>query len=42
VAGCTRNDAWIAAACLTEGLPLATLNTKDYVDFVEHHGLALV
>ncbi|MDG4820986.1 type II toxin-antitoxin system VapC family toxin [Asanoa sp. WMMD1127] len=36
------NDAWIAASCLTEGLPLATLNTKDYADFAEHHGLALV
>ncbi|GIF66016.1 hypothetical protein Ais01nite_40510 [Asanoa ishikariensis] len=36
------NDAWIAASCLTEGLPLATYNVKDYADFVEHHGLMLV
>lgn len=36
------NDMWIAACCLTEGLPLATLNTKDYTDFVDHHGLTLV
>jgi predicted nucleic acid-binding protein len=36
------NDSWIAACCLTEGLPLATLNTKDYADLVDHHGLALL
>ncbi|MBA2766958.1 MAG: helix-turn-helix domain-containing protein, partial [Solirubrobacterales bacterium] len=24
------NDAWIAACCLTHGLPLATLNPRDY------------
>src|SRR5215475_6131549 len=33
------NDTWIAACCLAEGLPLATLNVKDYADFAEHHGL---
>jgi hypothetical protein len=37
-----QNDMWIAASCLTYGLPLATLNVKDYLDFVEHHGLELV
>jgi len=36
------NDTWIAACCLAEGLPLATLNTKDYADIAEHHGLVLV
>jgi len=36
------NDTWIAACCLTGGLPLATLNNKDFNDFAEHHGLALV
>lgn len=36
------NDAWIAACCLVEGLPLATRNVKDYTDFADHHGLALV
>src|SRR6266498_3864638 len=36
------NDTWIAACCLAEGLPLATLNVKDYADFAEHHGLALI
>lgn len=36
------NDTWIAACCLAEGLPLATLNTKDYGPFVDHHGLALL
>lgn len=34
------NDSWIAACCLTEGLPLATLNAKDFADLVEHHGVA--
>lgn len=37
-----QNDMWIAATCLTFGLPLATLNVKDYEDFVEYHGLQLV
>ena len=36
------NDTWIAACCLVEGLPLATRNVKDYIDFAEHHGLALI
>jgi len=36
------NDMWIAACCLVEGLPLATLNVKDDEDFVEHHGLQLI
>jgi predicted nucleic acid-binding protein len=36
------NDMWIAACCLTHDLPLATLNVKDYLDFVEHHGLRLI
>jgi predicted nucleic acid-binding protein len=36
------NDSWIAACCLSRGLPLATLNGKDFADFVEHDGLALV
>jgi len=36
------NDAWIAACCLTRGLPLATLNTKDFADFAEHEGLVLL
>lgn len=37
-----QNDTWIAACCLTYGLPLATLNTKDFRDFAEHEGLQLV
>lgn len=36
------NDMWIAACCLTHGLPLATLNIKDFEDFRIHHGLELV
>jgi toxin FitB len=36
------NDSWIAACCLVRGLPLATFNIKDYADFAEHEGLALV
>lgn len=36
------NDTWIAACCLAYGLPLATLNTRDFADFAEHDGLVLV
>jgi predicted nucleic acid-binding protein len=35
------NDTWIAACCLVHGLPLATLNLKDFEDFAEHEGLIL-
>lgn len=37
-----QNDTWIAACCLVYDLPLATLNVKDFEDFSEHEGLALV
>ena len=36
------NDTWIAACCIAYGVPLATLNAKDFSDFAVHHGLALV
>ncbi|HEY2129108.1 MAG TPA: type II toxin-antitoxin system VapC family toxin [Streptosporangiaceae bacterium] len=36
------NDTWIAASALTYGLPLATLNAKDFGDFAEHDGLNLI
>lgn len=36
------NDTWIAACCLAEDLPLATLNVKDFSDFAEHEGLTIV
>ncbi|MGH3811108.1 MAG: type II toxin-antitoxin system VapC family toxin [Pseudonocardiaceae bacterium] len=36
------NDTWIAACCLVRELPLATLNLKDFADFAEYEGLALV
>jgi predicted nucleic acid-binding protein len=36
------NDMWIAACCLTAGLPLATLNVKDFADFATYEGLQLV
>ncbi|QUQ70451.1 PIN domain-containing protein [Kutzneria sp. CA-103260] len=36
------NDSWIAANCLSYGLPLATLNTKHYTGFVTHERLELV
>ncbi len=36
------NDTWIAACCLVRDLPLATLNLKDYADFIEHEGLRVV
>jgi len=37
-----QNDTWIAACCLVYDLPLATLNVKDFTDFVEHEGLTLI
>jgi toxin FitB len=37
-----HNDTWIAACCLVDNLPLATLNTKDFADFAEHDGLTLI
>ena len=36
-----QNDTWIAACCLVDDLPLATLNIKDFADFAEHEGLTL-
>jgi predicted nucleic acid-binding protein len=36
------NDTWIAACALAYGLPLATLNVKDFEDFAEHEGLILI
>lgn len=36
------NDTWIAACCLAEGLPLATLNIKDFEDFARYEGLRLL
>ena len=36
------NDMWHAARCIAAGLPLATLNVKDYQDFADHHGLQLI
>jgi hypothetical protein len=37
-----QNDSWIAACCLVYGLPLATLNLKDFEDFAEYEGLTIV
>jgi hypothetical protein len=37
-----QNDMWIAAVCLTYGIPLATFNLKDYADFEAYHGLHIV
>jgi predicted nucleic acid-binding protein len=36
------NDSWIAACCLSHGVPLATLNVKDFADYAEHEGLTLL
>jgi len=33
------NDMRVAACCLTHGIPLATLNLKDYEAFDPYHGL---
>jgi virulence-associated protein VagC len=37
-----QNDTWIAACCLTNDLPLATLNTKDLTGYAEHDGLRFI
>ena len=36
------NDSWIAACCIANDVPLATLNTKDFADFAEHDRLVLL
>ena len=36
------NDSWIAACCIEGGLPLLTLNHRDFVDFAELDGLVLL
>jgi toxin FitB len=36
------NDAWIAACCIEAGLPLLTLNRRDFADFAEHDELVLL
>ncbi len=36
------NDSWIAACCLSRGLPLATLNVKDFADYAQYEGLTLL
>ena len=36
------NDTWIAACCLVDELPLATLNTKDFSDFATYEGLVIL
>ena len=36
------HDAWIAACCIESGLPLLTLNRRDFADFAEHDGLVLL
>jgi toxin FitB len=36
------NDTWIAACCIEGGLPLLTLNRRDFADFAEHDRLVLL
>jgi toxin FitB len=36
------NDLWVAACCISQGLPLVTRNVKDFVAVVENHGLTLI
>jgi toxin FitB len=36
------NDTWVAACCLVDELPLATLNTKDFADFATYEGLVIL
>jgi predicted nucleic acid-binding protein len=37
-----HNDTWVAACCIRVGVPLVTLNRKDFVDFASHEGLVLL
>lgn len=37
-----QNDTWIAACCIRHGVPLITLNAKDFKDFAQHDGLILL
>lgn len=37
-----QNDMWIAACCIRHGIPLLTLNTKDFADFATYEGLVLL
>ena len=37
-----HHDTWVAACCIRVGVPLVTLNRKDFADFVTHEGLVLV
>lgn len=37
-----QNDTWVAACCIRVGLPLLTLNRKDFDDFAQHEGLVLL
>lgn len=36
-----QNDTWVAACCIGLGVPLVTLNRKDFEDFASHEGLLL-
>ena len=36
------NDSWIAACCIESGLPLLTLNVRDFAEFRDHDGLLLL
>jgi predicted nucleic acid-binding protein len=33
---------WITACCIEGGLPLLTLNRRDFEDFAQHEGLVLL
>jgi predicted nucleic acid-binding protein len=37
-----QNHTWIAACCLRYGISLVALNSADFGDFAEHHGLILL
>jgi len=36
------NDSWIAACRIETGLPLLTLNRRDFADIADHDGLVLL
>ena len=36
------NDSWIAACCVSRGLPLAAYNVRDFEYHADHDGLVLI
>ena len=42
IAFATAAELWKGPCCIEGGLPLLTLNRRDFADFAEHDGLVLL